>query len=209
MQLTLTRTVLIFVMVLSLLSMGYSKNSEDPWLMMSQAVEKGFIPNEEIALSIAREILSVVYNPSFIDDTTYTVVSEKRQLDEVWNIYGVISGDESEDLQLLVVLERYSGRIIGVTNFTQHQSDYSPFLIRSSKKGYITTKALASRLAELFLKQFYGDAFQSQTPLKVKLKDGIWYINGSGKANSPFGTAMIKIRQSDGAVLGFRHYQIT
>ncbi|NIZ40996.1 NTF2 fold immunity protein [Entomospira entomophila] len=207
MHLILMRTLQIIIVSSTITWLASAQTKEDPWQMMPQAVAGGFIPTEEIALSIAREILSVVYHPLFVDESSYVVVLEKRQLDEVWNISGVLTGDESKELQLLVVLERYSGRIIGITNFTKEQSIYTKFLIRSSKKGYITTKAMAITMAELFLKQFYLDDFREQMPLKAKLKDGIWYINGSGKATKEHGIAMIKIRQSDGAVLGFRHYQ--
>lgn len=72
-------------------------------------------------------------------------------------------------------------------------------------QGAIRDAAFACALADLFLVNIYGnDEIREHRPLKAALANGIWEVRGTLPKKTVFGgVAIIKLRQKDGAVLGF------
>jgi hypothetical protein len=83
------------------------------------------------------------------------------------------------------------------------------------KGGYINSPPLipsdtiAIGIAEIILKNLYGDEIETERPLKIDLyKDSIWIIKGTQPIKGPNyrgGVVYIELRKSDGKVITVFH----
>ena len=90
---------------------------------------------------------------------------------------------------------------------TEESMDY----IESIENGFVSDKETAEKIADIILTNIYGDKILlNNKPYKIKLIDDVWYIEGALKVSDfallPVGgIPYIKIRKSDGAILGVSH----
>jgi hypothetical protein len=73
--------------------------------------------------------------------------------------------------------------------------------------GFVATKEMAIKLAEIYLIDIYGERVKTKFPLKAILKDEIWYVIGSLPTGYDGGVPVIKISKLSGAVLGYIHFK--
>ena len=72
-----------------------------------------------------------------------------------------------------------------------------------TENGFVSTKELAIKLAEIYLIDLHGERIKKRFPLEATLKDEIWYVNGTLPAEHKCGRPIIKISKKTGAILGF------
>lgn len=72
-----------------------------------------------------------------------------------------------------------------------------------TENGFVSTKELAIKLAEIYLIDLYGERIKKRFPLEATLKDEIWYVSGTLPAGYEGGIPIIKISKKTGAILGF------
>lgn len=85
-----------------------------------------------------------------------------------------------------------------------YDKEFDFLMISEKKDGFIPDETAAINIAFFYLTHFYGNGIAEESPFDAKLKDGIWYVK-STKPNENGGVSYIKIRKSDGAVLGIVH----
>ena len=75
-------------------------------------------------------------------------------------------------------------------------------------EGIVTTESLALAIANIVLNSIYGtEVMQAERPLRAKLVGNVWVVTGTlNRSNETLGgVASIRIRKSDGAILGVLH----
>jgi hypothetical protein len=74
-------------------------------------------------------------------------------------------------------------------------------------EGAIRDSCFASAVGELYLSNIYGEAqIKAQRPFKTYIVEGVWVVSGTLPTPTAYGgVAIIRLRQQDGAVLGFTH----
>ena len=76
------------------------------------------------------------------------------------------------------------------------------------KQGPVPTVAAAISIAVKLWSPIYGaEHIARERPYYALLKNGIWTVHGSLPPRTAGGTAILKIRKSDGAVLLLSHYR--
>lgn len=76
------------------------------------------------------------------------------------------------------------------------------------KGGYVSDKKTALAIGEAVAKAIFGEKkIDSQKPLRAWDKSDFWIVNGTLPANALGGTAMVKIRKKDGAIIFVIHGQ--
>lgn len=71
--------------------------------------------------------------------------------------------------------------------------------------GFVPDEAAAVKIAEAVLVPIYGqDTIDKEKPLKVRLKDGIWTVEGTLYSDLG-GVAVIEISKDDGRILSVIH----
>lgn len=80
-------------------------------------------------------------------------------------------------------------------------------LYTEEENGFVSTKQMAEKLAEIYLINIYGDSIKKKFPLKAILIDEIWYISGTLPEEYEGGVPIIKISKKTGAVLGFINFK--
>ena len=76
------------------------------------------------------------------------------------------------------------------------------------KYGVVSDPNIAVAVAAAYLMPIYGEAqIRRQMPLRAKLADQTWTVNGTLSRGSIGGTAQIIICQRNGAVLSIIHYK--
>jgi len=73
------------------------------------------------------------------------------------------------------------------------------------KDGFIPDKATAIKVAEAVWLPIYGDKVKNKKPYKIKLENGVWYIEGTLPQNCTGGVPYIEIQKKDGKVLKVMH----
>jgi hypothetical protein len=73
--------------------------------------------------------------------------------------------------------------------------------------GAIRNSSFACAVGELYLSNIYGAAqIKAQRPFKAHIVDGVWTVSGTLPSSAAYGgVAIIRLRQQDGALLGFTH----
>jgi hypothetical protein len=199
----LNKISLLAVVLLSWVSLAMAQ--EDEWDVDNIVVQRGFVPTAYRAKALAQLMIEHNYGEKFIVADTLTARLHVRSLDAKWQVYGILQSDKRVEPQpvLLAVIDQNSAALQGIVNFTKNKSPYSIYIIPSHKKGYLANQKLALEYASLILDNIYGEDMRFQSPLKAKLRDGVWYINGSRPRGSKEPIAVLKISQRDGSVLGF------
>ena len=78
------------------------------------------------------------------------------------------------------------------------------------ENGFVPDEETAGKIADIILCKIYGEEVLLKKPYQIKLIGDTWYIEGTLK-NDKFeslsfgGIPYIKIRKSDGAILGVTH----
>jgi len=87
-----------------------------------------------------------------------------------------------------------------VHDYNKQQTGYIP------KAGFVPNETTAIKIAIAVLIPIYGDEILNNKPYKIKLKGGVWYIEGSLPANFTLGgVPYIEIQKSDGKILKVMH----
>jgi len=82
----------------------------------------------------------------------------------------------------------------------QSQSSYVPM------NGFVPDKATAIRIAEAVLIPIYGEAhLLHERPFKARLKDNVWYVEGTLPKHFLGGVAMVRLSKRDGRILYVMH----
>jgi hypothetical protein len=77
----------------------------------------------------------------------------------------------------------------------KNQSGYIP------KSGFVPNKITAIKIAETIWLPIYGERIYRKKPYTVKLKNGVWIIEGTLPTNSKGGVPYIEIQKTDGKIL--------
>jgi hypothetical protein len=87
----------------------------------------------------------------------------------------------------------------------------------TQERDYVPDEKTAVAIAEAVLIPIYGRKhIESERPFKAKLKDGIWYVNGTlhcGKSKQPVdeicvgGAAAVQLAKRDGRIIEMVHYK--
>lgn len=98
-----------------------------------------------------------------------------------------------------------------VNVFAESKMEYDKYLntqvFIESENGFVSTKELAEKIAEIYLIDLYGERIQKRFPLNATLKDDIWYVRGTVPEGYEGGIPIIKISKKTGAVLGFINFK--
>ncbi|NIZ19209.1 hypothetical protein [Entomospira culicis] len=205
-RVNLRRLIGLGVMLVLCVGAVFAQEDEIEWEIKNVIHRQGYIGHEQTAIAMAKVLMEANYGKNFVVESSLTAKQERRSMDAIWRVYGILTSeadDEEPQVRLLVVLDRYTGGVRGVTNFTKKQNPYTPFLLKSSKKGHINDKKVATTLAEVILRSLYADRLTSQLPLKVRHKQGIWYINGTPAKGSDEPMVLLKMSRKDGSILAF------
>ena len=85
-------------------------------------------------------------------------------------------------------------------DYLKAQSGYIP------KDGFVPNEATALKIAIAVWTPIYRNEISKNTPFKIKLKNGVWYIEGSLPANFTLGgVPYIEIQKTDGKILKVMH----
>lgn len=117
---------------------GFAQEDEIEWEIKNVIHRQGYIGHEQTAIAMAKVLMEANYGKNFVVESSLTAKQERRSMDAIWRVYGILTSeadDEEPQVRLLVVLDRYTGGVRGVTNFTKKQNPYTPFLLKSSKRG--------------------------------------------------------------------------
>ena len=72
--------------------------------------------------------------------------------------------------------------------------------------GFVPKQKTAIRIARAIWDPIFGpEAYSGHLPMKVRLKNGVWFITGSLPRGAVGGVPSARIRRRDGAVLGVSH----
>ena len=81
----------------------------------------------------------------------------------------------------------------------KNQSGYIP------KSGFVPNKTTAIKIAEAVWLPIYGESIYKKRPYTVKLKNGVWIIEGTLPSASKGGVPYIEIQKADGKILKVIH----
>ncbi len=73
------------------------------------------------------------------------------------------------------------------------------------KQWYIPSAEVAAKIAEAVWLPIYGDGIYSKLPLKVRLRDGVWIVDGSLPYDMDGGVPHIEINGADGKISNVYH----
>ena len=109
---------------------------------------------------------------------------------------------------ILVVFFISCNRTVVKSNTNSFEEVKNMNYIESVENGFVPDKETAEKIADIILTKIYGDKIIVENkPYIIDLIDDIWNIKGTLR-NSEFGlpsvggVPYIKIRKSDGAILG-------
>ena len=85
-------------------------------------------------------------------------------------------------------------------DYLREQTGYIP------KDGFVPNEATAIKIAMAVWTPIYGNKITKNKPYKIKLKNGVWFVEGSLPANFTLGgVPYIEIQKIDGKILKVRH----
>ena len=85
-------------------------------------------------------------------------------------------------------------------DYRSEQTGYIP------KDGFVPNEATAIKIAIAVWTPIYGDKISKNKPYKIKLKNGVWFVEGSLPTNFTLGgVPYIEIQKTDGKILKVMH----
>jgi len=85
-------------------------------------------------------------------------------------------------------------------DYINEQTGYIP------KDGFVPNEATAIKIAIAVWTPIYGDKISKNKPYKIKLKNGVWFVEGSLPTNFTLGgVPYIEIQKTDGKILKVMH----
>ncbi|WP_187371489.1 NTF2 fold immunity protein [Methylobacterium oryzihabitans] len=84
----------------------------------------------------------------------------------------------------------------------------SPVDLAALDRGIVPDAATAEAVAFVYLASIYGEAhIRGELPLRARLSDGIWTVEGTLPPGFVGGTAQILLCQRNGTVLSVIHFK--
>jgi len=101
---------------------------------------------------------------------------------------------------ILATTVNFGASIKKRNDYLKAQTGYIP------KDGFVPNQVTAIKIAIAVWTPIYGAEISKNTPFKIKLKNGVWYIEGSLPANFTLGgVPYIEIQKTDGKILKVMH----
>ncbi|NIZ19189.1 NTF2 fold immunity protein [Entomospira culicis] len=173
----------LFLVVM--VSMGiFAQDTYHPYRLEKDVVAK------ELALLYLRHFGMAIENED--DPDTFEVILDMDE--EIWFFY-------YEGFEMLQ-LHSHDARILRMAVL-----EGSEYEAQVKRDGYLYDQPLALAVARLIWVDVYGQRVLNQEPFRASQQAKIWLIRGSLPTGMDGGVPYLRLRQSDGMILGHRHDQ--